>query len=498
MNSAPIGLDGGRTADRQPLSRVSIFAMLALALLVGGWLRFESLGEREMSADEGASWAAAAAPNVPEVIRLQAIFNPGKLAVHELALHQWTAVFGEGLAAMRAMSALLGTLAIAMVFVVARELFAPVEEAGLDADEIGAASALLFAVNLITIKYSREARMYPILMLATLAQVWFFIRAERRARLLDCAALALLTSLILATHFTAAFVLATEALWLISRVRSSMRTDAELRHLLRKPITVGVSLIAGILILAPWLPAAIGASGDAVTSGAIDWIERPPLWEPLALFNKATGSLAFPVLAALAAWGVASAWRRAQEPIAFALWWMWGPIAIAMIVSYAVKPVLLERYALSCFVPFFVLAALGIWEAPRFWWLRSLDGQRQRAWRAGLGALAILLSLGHIAAYYRKPHDAQWREATAAASRLAAGGMIAVAPAYADNVVRYYVAPTERGRVLATTSPPEGPSPGAGALILGDQGLPQARRASLMMRFPTIAARLRGVEVRVP
>ena len=97
-------------------------ALLAVAVALGGWLRFAAIGAREMSADEGASWAAAAAPTLAEVVRIQAVLNPGKLAVYEIVLHGWMKLFGDELGAMRALSALLDTFAIVVVFALVREL----------------------------------------------------------------------------------------------------------------------------------------------------------------------------------------------------------------------------------------------------------------------------------------------------------------------------------------------------------------------------------------
>ena len=69
--------------------------LLAVAVVLGALLRFFRLGASELSPDEAASWAAAAAPTVAGVIRQQAVFNPGKLAAYELILHGWIAVFGD-------------------------------------------------------------------------------------------------------------------------------------------------------------------------------------------------------------------------------------------------------------------------------------------------------------------------------------------------------------------------------------------------------------------
>ncbi|MBV8450730.1 MAG: hypothetical protein JOZ29_00460, partial [Deltaproteobacteria bacterium] len=46
------------------IGRLGGVALQVLAVALGGFLRFSNLGGREMSADEGASWAAASASSV--------------------------------------------------------------------------------------------------------------------------------------------------------------------------------------------------------------------------------------------------------------------------------------------------------------------------------------------------------------------------------------------------------------------------------------------------
>ncbi|MGZ6227943.1 MAG: hypothetical protein ACXWNE_07430, partial [Candidatus Binataceae bacterium] len=193
--------------------------IIAIALALGAWLRFAAIGAPEMSADEGASWAAAAAPTLAEVVRVQAALNPGKLAVYEVLLHAWINLFGDGLAAMRALSAMLDTFSIVVVFALVRELLGarsltPQSEGsefgGIPPEEseaVAALAALLFAVNLVTIKYARELRMYPLALVIVLLQVWVFIRAVRRGgNPFELTLLAVLTALAVATHLSAAFI----------------------------------------------------------------------------------------------------------------------------------------------------------------------------------------------------------------------------------------------------------------------------------------------------
>ncbi len=232
-------------------------ALLAIAIALGAWLRFAAIGAREMSADEGASWAAAAAPSLAEVVRIQAVLNPGKLAVYEIVLHGWMKLFGDGLGAMRALSAMLDTLSIVVVFVLVRELLGarsstPQSESvafgGIPSEEaetVAALAALLFAVNLVTIKYARELRMYPLALLIVLLQVWVFIRAARRGSRFDLVPLAVLTALAVATHFSAAFMIVAEALCLPALPRMPSHRARAPR--MAPPLAIAAALGAGAI-----------------------------------------------------------------------------------------------------------------------------------------------------------------------------------------------------------------------------------------------------------
>jgi hypothetical protein len=430
-----------------------------------------------MSPDEGASWAAASAPTVAEVIARQPTLNPGELPIHDVMLHAWIALFGSSMAAMRAMSAAFGVFAIALVFVVTCELLAPASEGDsiLTVDDIGVVAglaALVFAVNLVTIKYSREARMYPLMLAAILAQVAMFLRALRVGGLANYAAVVVLTAIAIGSNFAAVLIPATEGLWIIYVVSRRDHSNA------RRAWTIAISLAAAGLILVPKLFSSLHAA-SAGTVG--EWRKLPALYEPFALFNKATGSFAFPILAAVAIWGVVRGWRRgARDAVGFAMLWMWAPPLAMVLASYLIAPVFVERYALSCFVPFFILVALGIFELPG------------DLLRVGALALAVAFSLGHIVSYDRKPHDAQYREAIAAAdSALKPGETMTVVPSYAIQVLRYYLPPDQQNRAVRF----DPSAPPAAVLILGDQNLAPGAAQSHGKDYPQVVARLRGVTV---
>jgi mannosyltransferase len=448
---------------------------------VGLVLRAAFLGAREMSPDEGASWGAASAPTVREVIARQAIFNPGKLPIHDLMLHAWMAIFGQGLAVQRSLSALMGTISIVIVYFVARELFADpaLESEGIDAWLLASISALFFAVNLVMIKYAREARMYPVMLAAILMQVGFFLRALRVGGIANFAALAIFTALGVGANFSALLVPATEGLWLLyilGRERFSFVADRG-----RRAWQSVLALAVGGFILVPKLVAAFGATAASTPGGIIRWIKPPAWYEPFALFNKATGTFAFPIFAILAVWGICIGWRRGmREPVAFALLLMFAPPIMMVVVSYTLTPIFVERYALASFTPFFILAALGAIEIPM-----------PVAW--GAVALASGLALGHVWNYARKPHDAQYREAVAAAlNSLHPGESMTVVPIYAIEVLHYYLPDADEARAIRY----EPADSEAGVIIVGDQNLHPEEVEQIRLEYPDVIARFRGVVVR--
>jgi mannosyltransferase len=464
------------------VSRLSI-AIVFVALIAGAYLRFSDLGALQMSADEGATWAAADAPSITEVLAIQQTHNPGKLPLHDLVLHWWIAIFGDGLVAMRSLSALFGVATIILMVPLTREVFSIESHSDgpsfsrSDIDMVAGLSALICAVNLVTIKYEREARMYGLLLALAMAHLWFFLRALRRQRLIDYVILALLTSALIAINLVTLSVLAVEGIWLLM-VLASRRIDYPNR--VKSVVASGVAIVAGLAILSPALYVLIIFGSEAMAAGKVDWLVRPPWWEPLSFFNKATGSVAFPIMFALAAWGVWRASRRAQGALAFALLLMWAPPLMLVAGSFLWRPMFMERYAIYSFPAYFILIALGIWE------LESIVA------RAIATAAVVILALGHIHSYSLKTHDVDWREAARVAqASLGPNETVAVAPPYAVEVVRYYVYPPLRGNAVGYD-----PSRSDSAVaILAQHSVNPSVTAQVRNGYPRVLLRARGVVV---
>jgi hypothetical protein len=452
---------------------------LAAALVAGTYLRFHLLGAAELSPDEAAVWASASAGTLHDVIAIQREVDPGKLAALDIWVHGWISLFGDGVASLRASGASLGTIAIFLIFLTARQLL--LEFSAVDrefADLAAATVALIFAVNPLMVTVgARILRMYPLVLVGELAHLYFFIRTQRRGGALNCVMAAIFAALAVAANFTAIFLFLAEGLWLLylllARLAGAasfeLRVWLPLAALVMAADAIGVPVARGLL------------EGVAnLKWGFLSWRKaEPPWWPIVALADAAGGTPMFLVLLAVIGVGIAHQRRTLACPLGFLAAWLFGPIAIAMIVSYTITPMMTQSYVLTSFVAFFVLTGVGIAS------LRS-------GWaRLGIAALIVIVSAYNLRLDWAPRDDFQWREASALAlSTAATGEHIGVVPAYAYNVVRYYLPPDKR-------DVPVGLWRRCGServLILAH--MPISPIAMMDACYPHVLERVRGIEIR--
>ncbi len=471
-----------------------------MALMLAAAVRFHRLGYADLSADEAAAWAGAAAPSLRAVVERERLLDPGKLALYDLALHGWIAAGGDSVEWMRTLSAMSGVCVVALMFAVTRELMldlrGTIEFSRIELG--GAFAALIAAVNLTLINQARTVRMYPLTLLLELAQVFCLLRAlsgrsGAPGRGASLAGVALLTALAISANFTAVLLVAAEIPWLaiLLATRYLRRSAPVLNDPGRSGVSgahllsAGLAMAAGIALLAVIAPAAPRDSIEVVRAGVLNWSRLRSPWWPLMMLRSASGKAPFPILLGLALYG---AWRmRRPDNIAalgFLLFWILGPIALVMAISYAFTPFEEARYVIGSVAAFFILAGIGIAEIA--------DA------RLGLCLLALLLalSLDHVRRNFARPEFVQWRAATALALRSASPDeAIRVAPAYAINAVRYYTPSGLRAKVEPTL--PNCAAAHHQVLILtGTELMSREDLAALRACAPTVLARWRLIEVR--
>jgi mannosyltransferase len=167
---AAVARDVTSLARPEAVPRAAV-AALVVVIAVGAAVRAHRLGEPALWHDELASWVAATRPptvgGVLAVAGDEDMHPPG----YYLLLRLDAAVFGESELALRAPSALAGTLAIAALFALGRALFGWRE---------GLIAAALCAVLPFPVLYSQEARAYALLLLGSILTVWLLVRAHGR------------------------------------------------------------------------------------------------------------------------------------------------------------------------------------------------------------------------------------------------------------------------------------------------------------------------------
>ncbi|MGD9316678.1 MAG: glycosyltransferase family 39 protein, partial [Anaerolineae bacterium] len=171
-------------------------ALLVLILLLAFGLRFYGLDAQSLWNDEGSS-VALAQRDLGAIARAAAgdIHPP----LYYWLLSGWVRFFGTSEAAVRALSALLGVVLVALTYALGRRLMGR---------WVGLAAAVLAAIHPFQVYYSQEARMYMLLAVLTAGAVLALVHLVEgsRSTLAGWVALVLLEVAGLYTHYSFVFV----------------------------------------------------------------------------------------------------------------------------------------------------------------------------------------------------------------------------------------------------------------------------------------------------
>jgi mannosyltransferase len=477
-------------------------AVLLIAVTLGTILRFFRLGAHELSIDESLSWAESSEHNLRAVLRVQHQLDSGKFPIYEIVSHGWMRLFGESETAMRALPALIGSLSIVLVYVLAKEMLlalgggmessaaasredsAPAQERLRYADRVGmvaACCALLFAVGLPSVEIARQARMYSMMEAWILAQVTFLFRVRQRGGLANYAGLIIFSAIAVATNFTAVLVIAAEALWLLYLYvadRDGRSDHAAVRS--ASPWMMGVALIAAMVLLLPFF-ASLRYGVEGVARGDYSWIKMPGRWEPLATFESALGSYPFPLFALFAIVGGVGLWRSNRDEAVFLILWIVAPPIILFAGSYIVTPMLVTRYLISSFVPLFILTAVGIESIP------------SRHYRLVAFSAIVSLSVLRASSDFR-PGDNRWRDACEIAlTETCSGQRIGISNEY--YLVSYYIPAARRHTVRIVRVPFDGSERKEPRVAILSPTASSGETSEIRREYPVVVARFKNITV---
>jgi len=383
-------------------------AALAVLFLLGLVVRLWRIGSENLWFDEWFSLCRALEP-------LAALLRGQHLAVspplYYLLLKPWVVLFGDAEAVLRLPSALAGAAAVPLVAQVGRRLFDRAT---------GLSAALLFAVFPYHVRYSQEARMYALIVLLGLLSVAFFLARRERETPGNAVGYVLSSAALLYTHYFGGFVLLAQG---VVVVVAAWHEREQPRALLRWALDVAVVAV----LFALWVPTLLRQLGEAPR--ALGWVQE----YGATVARRVLHLLPWPLLLFLAAGIVAAvvavlqrprARRIAVEPWVLLLAWFLVPHLGLLVLSVAVLPLYVVRYAIVG-LPAVVL---GIAAAVRS--LRPMVLQRGVVLAVAAGLLLLTV---RASARADKP---QWREALAWVAERAAGEDLVLVSGWESS---YYV-----------------------------------------------------------
>lgn len=257
----------------------------------------------------------------------------------------WSKPFGLGEAGLRSFSALLGTAAVPVAWLAARELVS--RRAAL-------LVALFAAVNPLLVWYSQEARAYALVLLLGTLSLWLFTRLMKRQSGRDAALWGLVSALAIATHYFAAFVIAAEAVLLIARAPG------------RRDVVAATGVVA--LAAAALLPLAVTQEN----AGFASFIADEPMLERVAKvgkqlvlgfdspFETVTATMALLVAFAGAAVALLRPDPGDRRGVVLAATIGAAGLALPLVVAAAGYDYVLTRNLILAWVPLAVVVAAGL------------------------------------------------------------------------------------------------------------------------------------------
>jgi len=376
--------------------------MLAVLLGVAAALRFTGLGHESFWVDEIATWRCVTLPTIADILRYCArdVQAPGYMLILRVLLP----ILGTSEAGLRFPSAVAGVAGVWLIYRLGRELYGP---------RHGIVAALLTTVFWLPIRYSQEARTYAILFAVINATSLLWIKIARdaaqgrtlsRTQVVTYAALSLLQAYL---HYYGLYVVLIQGM-------AALALAMILREKVGKVALCYAAIALGYM---PWLPAALG---QFERSGG-HWIVRPgliTLWElALLLFNENVWIAVLGLCTvglAVGRWAATTNWsgRRTLRDWATTLLLEPVPVLVLWVVSIGVPitlfsrffiPLMIPRYLLFLYIPIYLLLADG---------LLSFGGKTS-ATLVALMVVLLLVDLFWRQEYYTRPHNMQFREATA-------------------------------------------------------------------------------------
>jgi mannosyltransferase len=348
-----------------------VFVLVVMAdVVVGTYYRFYTTSKMWLDEVQTVNIASFPVRLIPHELRLD-----GAPPLYYVLLHFWMGIAGHSDAAIRSLSGIFSLLTLPLVWWVVRKGFGRVE---------AMAAVAVVATSPFAAYFAVEARMYSLVMLLVVAGIGATQALLSHPTVPRALALAIVTALLLYTHYWAFYLLAVVGCWfafLVFRDRGERRRGA----------WYGLgALVVGALTFIPWLPTFLWQRAHTGTP----WSSPPTLasfvsWLSGFVVNQSvqSSSLSLHVELSLALFLVFAVFGYATRPIAadrleFRLtgqpraravtFVALGTLAVGWLASREAGTAFQPRYSSVVFPVVAILVALGIAAVPTKW-LRTLS-----------------------------------------------------------------------------------------------------------------------------
>jgi 4-amino-4-deoxy-L-arabinose transferase-like glycosyltransferase len=350
----PTDPDHGNDPEGPPFSHRTVIALQAAVVLVlAGSLVLRFWTRSDLWLDEALTVNIARQPvhEIPSFLR-----RDGAPPLFYVLLHYWMRVFGTSDLAVRSLPGVFGVATLPLSWLAGKRL---------GGKPVAWAAVLLVATSPFAVRYDTETRMYSLVALLTVLGFLALDRSLRRPQAGNLVAVAVVTSLLLYSHYWSLYLVGTVVLWLAYQ---SWWGRPAWRHGARASL---VASVIGCATFLPWVPTFLFQSAHTGTPWA-----TPASFSAMvnAISTFAGGSsnqgralgLIFFALAGLGLFGLATDRRHIDldlrtrplgRPVAIVVV---GTLALAITGGLITKSTFDARYASVVFIPLILLVAVGM------------------------------------------------------------------------------------------------------------------------------------------
>lgn len=227
------------------------FNIVAVCLMIAFSICISSIGQESLWTDEAWTDWAIRSPYLKDTLeRVRSDVHP---PLYFLLLDGWSILVGDSEFSLRLPSALFGLIGLATTYTISKHLFDR---------RTGLIAIVILSTASFFVYYTREARMYSLLLALSALSTWSYLRWRQKSSLARGLLYGLSMGMLLYTHYAGALIVVSQVVHLaLTRPRT-----------LRSILPYGLAL----LVFLPWLPTFLNQiranpNGPLAIPVATDW-----------------------------------------------------------------------------------------------------------------------------------------------------------------------------------------------------------------------------------